>query len=333
MKQARIVGVGSYVPQRVVSNDELSKLVTTSDAWIQERSGIRERRYARIPEEQNYKMAARASEEALAMAGMTPADIDLIVYATLSADYMFPGSGVLLQRELGFRHIAAIDVRAQCSGFLYSLSVADQFIKTGMYRNVLVVGSEVHSLGLDFSDHGRHVTVLFGDGAGAAVLSATDEPGRGILSTHLHSDGTFAEELAVLDPGFRVDPRYSPEMFAPGGTAYPIMNGQLVFKNAVVRFQEVIAEALEANNLTAADIDLLVPHQANMRITQFIQQKLGLPDEKVVNSIVKYGNTTAASIPMALTDAYKEGRIKEGDLLCLAAFGSGFTWASAMIRW
>ncbi|PWJ43762.1 3-oxoacyl-ACP synthase III family protein [Sediminitomix flava] len=335
MKSSKIVGLGIYEPENVVTNDDLSKLVNTSDEWIQERSGIKQRRYADINEkgERNYIMGARASQEALDMAGMTPEDIDLIVYATLSPDYVFPGSGVLLQRELGFRNVAAIDVRAQCSGFVYGLSIADQYIKTGMYKNVLVVGAEIHSTGLDFSDHGRHVTVLFGDGAGAAVLTATEEQGKGILSTHMHSEGEFAEKLAVIDPSASEDPKYNAEMFEPGGSAWPVMDGQFVFKNAVVRFQEVIWEALKTNNLSPEDIDLLVPHQANMRITQFIQKKMGFPNEKVVNTITKYGNTTAASIPMALYNAYKEGRVKEGDLLCLAAFGSGFTWASALIRW
>ncbi|GAA4839310.1 beta-ketoacyl-ACP synthase III [Algivirga pacifica] len=333
MKNTKIIGLGYHVPEKVVTNDDLAKIITTSDEWITERSGIKERRYANLPEEKNYVMAAKASQKAMDMAGVEAEDIDLIIYATLSSDYIFPGSGVLLQRELGFRNIAAIDVRAQCSGFVYALSIGDQYIKTGMYKNVLVVGAEIHSSGLDFSDHGRHVTVLFGDGAGAAVLTATEEKGKGILSTHLHSEGEHAEQLAVIDPGFSTDKRFSPEMFEPGGSAYPVMNGQFVFKNAVTRFQEVIHEALEHNKLQPEDIDLLVPHQANLRISQFVQKKMGLPDEKIVNTIQKYGNTTAASIPISLTEAFHEGRVKDGDLICLAAFGSGFTWASALIRW
>lgn len=333
MRSTKIKGLGYYVPEKVVTNDDLAKIVTTSDEWITERSGIKKRHYSTLPEESNYMMAAKASRKALEMANLEAKDIDLIVYATLSADYIFPGSGVLLQRELGCRNIAALDIRAQCSGFVYGLSVADQYIKTGMYKNILLVGSEIHSVGLDFSDHGRHVTVLFGDGAGAAVLTPTEEEGKGVLSTHLHSDGTHAEELAALDPGFSKAKRYSPEMFEPGGSGYPVMNGQLVFKNAVIRFQEVIHEALAYHQLQPSDIDLLVPHQANLRISQFVQKKMGLADEKIVNTIQKYGNTTAASIPISLTEAFLEGRVNDGDLVCLAAFGSGFTWASALIRW
>ncbi|MBB3698979.1 beta-ketoacyl-ACP synthase 3 [Flammeovirga yaeyamensis] len=331
MKNAMISGLGFYVPENVVTNDDLAKQITTSDEWIRERSGIEERRYA-APDEANYHLAAKATEEALEMAKLTANDIDLIIYCTLSADYIFPGSGVLLQREMGFRTIPALDIRQQCSGFVYGLSIADQYIKTGMYKHVLVVGSEIHSRGLDFSDEGRAVTVLFGDGAGAAIVSATDED-RGILSTHMHSEGEHAEKLAVIDPGFTKPERNNPDYWKPGGSAFPYMDGQFVFKNAVVRFQEVIGEALQANNMSANDIDLLVPHQANLRISNFVQAKMKLPDDKVVNTIQKYGNTTAASIPISLTTAFKEGRIKKGDIICLAAFGSGFTWASAIIKW
>lgn len=331
MKNAKIAGLGFYVPEQVVTNDDLAKKITTSDEWIRERSGIEERRYA-AADQANYHLAAEATKEALEMANLEPKDIDMIVYCTLSADYIFPGSGVLLQRELGFREIPALDIRQQCSGFVYGLSIADQYIKSEMYKNVLVVGSEIHSRGLDFSDEGRAVTVLFGDGAGAAIVSATDED-CGILSTHMHSQGEFAEKLAVIDPGFTKPERNNPDYWKPGGSAFPYMDGQLVFKNAVVRFQEVIAEALKANNLQPSDIDLLVPHQANLRISNFVQAKMGLPDEKVINTIQKYGNTTAASIPISLATAFKEGRIKKGDLVCLAAFGSGFTWASAIIKW
>ncbi|MBB6462801.1 3-oxoacyl-ACP synthase III family protein [Flammeovirga kamogawensis] len=331
MKNAKITGLGFYVPENVVTNDDLAQKITTSDEWIRERSGIEQRRYA-APGQANYHLAAEATKEALAMAELEPKDIDMIVYCTLSADYIFPGSGVLLQRELGFKTVPALDIRQQCSGFVYGLSIADQYIKTGMYKNILVVGSEIHSRGLDFSDAGRAVTVLFGDGAGAAILSPTDED-CGILSTHMHSEGEHAEKLAVIDPGFTKEERFDPKYWEPGGSAYPFMDGQFVFKNAVVRFQEVIAEALQANNLKPEDIDLLVPHQANLRISNFVQAKMKLPDDKVINTIQKYGNTTAASIPISLTTAYKEGRIKKGDIICLAAFGSGFTWASAIIKW
>ena len=250
-------------------------------------------------------------------------------------DYYFPGPGVLVQRDLGLRTVGALDVRNQCSGFVYALSVADQYIKSGMYKKVLVVGSELHSHGLDMSTRGRGVSVIFGDGAGAAVLGREEDPAKGILSTHLHSEGEHAEELSLIAPG--MGKRWVTDILGdadPEDTSYyPYMNGQFVFKNAVVRFSEVIMEGLEANQLDKGDIDLLIPHQANLRISQFIQKKFGLSDDKVYNNIMKYGNTTAASIPIALTEAWELGRIKEGDLVALAAFGSGFTWASAMIRW
>ncbi len=334
MKSSKIAGLGFYVPEKVVTNQDLTAFVNTTDQWIVERTGVRQRHYF-DPEkgETNFGFAVKASEIALQRAGLSPQDIDLIVYATLSPDYYFPGSGVLLQRAMDFRNIAAIDLRAQCSGFIYALSVADQFIKTGMYKHVLVVGSEIHSSGLDYSDHGRHVAVIFGDGAGAVVLSATDEPGKGILSTHLHSEGKYAEELAVIYPKSSAKNRNPIEELQPGGGFYPVMNGQYVFKHAVTRMPEVIMEALEASHYKPEDIDILVPHQANIRITQAVQQRLGLSDEKVVSNIQNYGNTTAASIPIALCEAWEAGRIKEGDLVCLCSFGSGFTWASALIRW
>ncbi len=334
MRRSRIAGMGFYVPDNVVTNHDLTAKVNTSDEWIQERSGIQQRHFVKDHDkDKNYLMAAQAAKKAMADAGCSAQDIDLIIYATLSPDYVFPGSGVLLQRELGCREVGAIDVRAQCSGFVYGLSIADQFIKTGMYNTVLLVGSEVHSTGLDYSDHGRHVSVLFGDGAGAAILQPAQKDGQGILSTHLHSQGEFAEELAILDPGFSKKERLTPEMFEPGGSGFPIMNGQFVFKNAVTRFPEVIMEALEANGLGLSDLNLLLPHQANLRISQFVQKKLGLSDEQVFNTIMHYGNTTAASIPIGMCNAMAAGKIKEGDLVCLAAFGSGFTWASALIRW
>ena len=332
MRNSRIAGVGHYVPENVVTNKDLEKLMDTSDEWIRERTGILERRYFQEGKDTTANMGAAAARKALDMAGLQPGDIDMIVFATLSPDYVFPGSGVLLQRELGLKEIPALDVRNQCSGFIYALSVGDQFIKTGMYNNVLVVGSEIHSSGLDFSTRGRGVSVIFGDGAGAVVLVPSESNDRGILSTHLHADGEFAEELAVLDPGSNKKERLTHEMI-DSGSIYPHMNGNMVFKHAVTRFPEVIEEALNKNGYKPEDIDLLVPHQANLRITSYIQQKMGLPAEKVMSNIQKYGNTTAASVPIALSEAYQEGRIKEGDLVCLAAFGSGFTWGSALIRW
>lgn len=335
MYHSKITGLGYYVPDNVVTNDDLSKLMETNDEWIQERTGIKERRHIVTGEDTTTSMGVKAAKIAIERAGIAKEDIDFVVFATLSPDFYFPGPGVLVQKELGLKTVGALDVRNQCSGFIYSLSVADQFIKTGMYKNVLVIGSEIHSRGLDMTTRGRGVSVIFGDGAGAAVLSRTEDTTTGILSTHLHSQGEHAEELALLAPGMGT--RWVNEIVAendPEDTSYyPHMNGQYVFKHAVVRFSEVINEGLEANGLSVDDIDMLVPHQANLRISQFIQQKFKLPDSKVFNNIQKYGNTTAASIPIALTEAWEEGRIKEGDTVVLAAFGSGFTWASAIIKW
>ncbi|AKQ45482.1 3-oxoacyl-ACP synthase [Rufibacter radiotolerans] len=332
LRNSRIAGTGHYVPERVVKNSDLEKLMDTSDAWIVERTGIHERRYFEPGKDTTANMAANAARKALEKAGLEAKELDMIVFATLSPDYFFPGSGVLLQRELGISDIPAFDVRNQCSGFIYALSLADQFIKTGMYNNVLVVGSEIHSSGLEFNDRGRSVSVIFGDGAGAVVMTPSDSLDRGILSTHLHAQGEFAEELAAINPSSNLKERLTHEMI-DDGSIYPYMNGSTVFKHAVTRFPEVINEALYANNLTAEDLDLVVPHQANLRITQFIQQKMKLPDSKVFSNIQKYGNTTAASVPIALSEAFEEGRVRDGDLVCLAAFGSGFTWASALIRW
>lgn len=332
MNHTRIAGVGHYVPERVVTNDDLSKIIDTSNEWIVERTGIHERRFIDPEKDTVANMAAKASRMALERAGMQAEDIDMIVFATITSDYYFPGSGVLLQRELGLESIPAMDIKNACSGFIYALSTGDQFIKTGMYKNILVVGAEIQSSALDLSDKGRGTAVIFGDGAGAAVLTASDS--QGILSTHLHSDGRFAEELYVKDPGgSRSNEERQPEQILDTSGFKVYMNGNLVFKHAVVRFMEVIQEALDQNKLSKEDIDLLVPHQANLRISNYIQQKLELPEEKVYNNIMRYGNTTAGSIPIAMSEAWEEGKIKEGDLVCLAAFGSGFTWASALIRW
>ncbi|MDN3725363.1 beta-ketoacyl-ACP synthase III [Aequorivita sp. SDUM287046] len=335
MYTSKITGLGYYVPENVVTNDDLAKLMDTSDAWIQERTGIQERRHIKKGDGNSTSvMAVKASKIALERSNLEPDSIDMIVFATLSPDMYFPGGGVEVQEMMGMRTIPALDVRNQCSGFIYALSVADQFIKTGMYKNILVIGSENHSGGLDFSDRGRSVSVIFGDGAGAAVVSRNETGAGGILSTHLHSEGKHKNELALQGPSTR---HWVPEIIAENPQEnipyYPVMNGQFVFKHAVVRFTEVIQEGLQANNLGLEDIDLLIPHQANLRIAQFIQQKLRLTDDQVFNNIQKYGNTTAASIPIALTEAWEAGKIKEGDLVVLAAFGSGFTWGSAIIRW
>ena len=333
MLNSKISGVGIYVPDNVIRNNDLESMMNTSDEWIQERTGIKERRWVNNEKLTTSQMGTYASENAIEDAGISKDDIDFIIFATLSPDYFFPGSGVLLQRNLGIREVGALDVRNQCSGFIYALSIADQYIKSGMYKNILIVGSEVHSGGLDKSPRGRAVSVIFGDGAGAVVLSA-NKSDSGILSTHLHSEGKHAEELAVIKPAtsFWIDKIIKDEN--EDGTGYaPYMNGNFVFKNAVVRFEQVIFEALKHSKLKPDDISLLIPHQANLRISQFIQKRLGLSDDQVFNNIMKYGNTTAASIPIALKEAINEGKLKPGDILCLAAFGSGFTWASALIRW
>ncbi|MDX2250177.1 MAG: beta-ketoacyl-ACP synthase III [Bacteroidia bacterium] len=334
MIHSKIAGLGYYVPENVVTNHDLAKRFDTSDEWIQERSGIVQRRYFTHGKDTVANMGTRAARMAIERAGIQPEDIDFIILATLNPDYMFPGSGVLVQRELGLntKGVPALDIRCQCSGFIYGLSIADQFIKAGMYKNVLMIGSEIHSSGLDFSDEGRDVTVLFGDGAGAVVIQATEEEGKGILTTHLHADGEHAERLAVLTPSGH-QPRHITHEMIDNRSIYPVMNGKYVFKFAVEKFPEVIMEALNKTGYTPQDIDMLIPHQANLRIAEVVRRTLGLPEEKVHNNIQKYGNTTAASIPIALNEAWELGKIKEGDLVCLAAFGSGFTWASALIRW
>lgn len=335
MYTSRIAGMGKYVPENVVTNDDLSKLMDTNDAWIQERTGIKERRHIKKGDGNSTAvMGVKAAEIALDRAGISKDEIDLIIFATLSPDYYFPGCGVQVQDMMGIHTCPALDIRNQCSGFIYGISVADQFIKTGMYKNVLLIGSENHSGGLDFSTRGRGVTVIFGDGAGAAVLTRSEQEGHGVLSTHLHSEGKHALELSLKGPSTN---HWVPQIIEENPQEdipyYPYMNGQFVFKNAVVRFSEVIMEGLKTNGLDVNDIDMLVPHQANLRISQFIQKKFQLSDDKVYNNIQRYGNTTAASIPIALCEAWEEGKVKEGNTVVLAAFGSGFTWGSAVIKW
>lgn len=349
--RSKIAGLGYYVPERVVKNSELELLMDTTDAWIQERTGIQERRFAKAHDETTTTMGAKAAKAAIHSAGIDKDEIDFIIFATLSPDYYFPGCGVLLQRELKMtnQEAGALDIRNQCSGFIYGLSVADQFIKTGQYKNILLVGAEMHSIGMDFTTRGRNVSVIFGDGAGAIVLQATTNEHEGIINTVLHADGTFAEELALINPGchggYHTDKEkygYSDNEF--GGVfftqkmwdeqmLYPNMNGQVVFKTAIQKFPEVILSGLSKAGLSVSDLNMLIPHQANLRISQFIQHKLGLSDDQVWNNIQRYGNTTAATIPIALCEAVEAGRITKGDLVCLAAFGSGFTWGSALIRW
>ena len=350
MYKTVIAGSGHYVPDNVIKNSDLEKLMDTSDEWIVERTGIHERRFGIRHKDSTAVMAHKAAVNAIADADLQPTDIDFIIFATLSPDYYFPGGGVLLQRSLGISdsEIAALDIRNQCSGFIYGLSVADQYIKSGTYKNILLVGAEMHSMGLDFSTRGRGVSVLFGDGAGAVVLQQSTEEDKGILSTLIHSDGRHAEELAMISPGShsgvhgdkekygfsdnRYDSIFVTKNMLEDSLLFPHMNGKHVFKFAVQKFPEVIMNALKKAGKNVSDIDMLITHQANLRISQFVQKVLKLPNEKVFNNIMKYGNTTAASIPIALSEARKEGLIPENSLLCLAAFGSGFTWGSSIIQ-
>lgn len=358
MPYTTITGIGHYVPKNIVTNQDLTEVMDTSDEWIRERTGIEERRYIDRTKETTTSLATEASLRAIEDAGIDKNDIDFIIFATLSPDYYFPGAGVLLQRELGISgtEIAALDIRAQCSGFIYGLSTADQFIKSGMYKKILLVGAEVHSVGLDFSTRGRNVSVIFGDGAGAVVLEATDTDEHAVLATSMHSDGTYAEKLSYMYPGahggyfiekygiegFDVD--FDLENNKYGGVfwnqdmldkarVFPHMEGQAVFKMAVRKFPEVIMETLTKAGMGIEDLDILIPHQANLRINQFVQHSMGLREEQVYNNIMRYGNTTAASIPLALSEARDEGRAKKGDVVTLAAFGAGFTWAAAVLRW
>ena len=335
MFNSKIIGVGKYLPKNVVSNADLEKNLDTSNEWIVERTGIQERRHIKKGDNDGVAtMGVKASKIALQRANIKAQDIDLILLATLSPDYYFPGSGVLVQDALEIPDCPAMDIRMQCSGFVYAISTADQFIKTGMYKNVLVIGSEYHSGGLDMTSRGRNVSVIFGDGAGAVVMTRTENNKEGILSSHLHSEGKHAKELSLIGPNTG---RWVPEIIAENDpediSYYPYMNGKFVFKNAIVRFNEVINEGLKKTGWSPNEIGMLIPHQANLRIAQFVQKKFNLSDDQVYNNIQRYGNTTAASIPIALAEAWEEGKIVPGTKVVLAAFGSGFTWGSVMIQW
>jgi len=331
-RRTRIAGTGHYVPDRVVTNRELEEMMNTSDEWIRERTGIRERRFT-DSETTCTDLGVAAARFALEEAGWSEEDVQFIIFATLSPDMYFPGNGVLLQSKLGLPGVGALDVRNQCTGFLYALSAADAYIRMGMYDRVLVVGSERHSTGLRMDDRGRDTAVLFGDGAGAVCLAATDgADGSVIMSHHLHADGRYANELCIKSPGSATRPWLTKEM-VDDGSSHPYMNGREVFRNAVMRFREVIVEALESQGYTTEQVDAVIPHQANQRITDAVTKRLGLPPEKVISNIERYGNTTAASIPIALSETVKAGTIKRGSLVCLAAFGSGFTWAATLLRY
>ena len=331
MPNPYISGTGFYLPPRIVTNDELSSYMDTTDEWIQERTGIKERRYVEKgvgPSD----LAISATEQALKVAGLKVSDIDFIIFATSTPDFYAPGSGCVLQEKMGFNEIGALDIRVQCSGFIYGLSIAEQYIRTGNFKNILLIGAEVQSTAMNLTDEGRDTAIIFGDGSGAAIISATEE-NKGILSTHMHSEGKYLKELWLEAPASNAGhPRITREVLDEG-KQYLKMNGKEVFRHAITRFPEVINEALEANNLTSENINLLIPHQANLRITQMVQKRLGLSNDQVFSNIHKYGNTTAATIPIALAEAFNEGRIKEGDILVLAAFGAGFTWASAIMKW
>jgi len=331
MPNAYIAGTGFYVPPNVVTNHDLSKYMNTSDEWIRERTGIQERRFVEKGKGPS-DLAIPATEQALESAGLTVEDIDFMIFATSTPDYYIPGSGCLLQDKMGFNEIGALDIRVQCSGFVYGLSIAEQYIKTRTFENILLIGAEAQTTAMELNDNGRDVSVIFGDGAGAVIISGT-EKNKGILSTHMHSEGKYLKELWMEAPASNAGmPRILPEDLEEG-KQYLKMNGREVFRHAIVRFVEVIHECLEKNNLKVEDIDLLIPHQANLRITQMVQKKLGLNNDQVYSNIHKYGNTTAASIPIALAEAVNEGKISKGDKVVFASFGSGFAWASAIMEW
>lgn len=329
--RSRILAIGGYVPSNVVTNRDLEKMMDTTHEWIVERTGIEERRWA-TPEDSGAVMGAKAAREALEKAQLDAKEIDMIIYATLSPDHTFPGTGVFVQRELGLSEIPCLDIRQQCTGFIYGLAVADSFIRSGQYKTILLIGSEVHSTGLDRSTNGRDVAVLFGDGAGAAIITRSDDPAHRILSTHLHADGREAEILWVDKPGSMYHPRITAEDLE-AGLHYPKMQGRKVFKHAVTRMPQAMMEGMVTNNLKLGDIDMVIPHQANLRINEFMAKTIGLPMEKMHNNIQKYGNTTAASIPLCMREAIELGKIKPGSLVCLVAFGAGLTWGSVFLRY
>ena len=336
MSQAAVIGTGFHVPSRTITNDDLTHWMDTSDEWITERSGIKERRWVEIDEkgktvETGAKMGAAAARMAIAEAGIDKDDIDLIIYATLSPDVFFPGNGVFIEDLLELNTAGAMDIRNQCTGFVYALAAADGFIRAGTAGTILIVGQEIQSTGLDLSNEGRDLAVLFGDGAGAAIVQATDED-RGVIASVLHSQGRFAGELIGEVPMSTIKGRITQEVMDQG-RQYPFMNGSMVFKHATRRFCEAIKEVLEKGGVDIEDVNLVIPHQANQRITDAVGARMGLSRERVYSNIAKYGNTTAASIPIALAEAVREGRLQRGDLLVTVAFGSGFTWGANLIRW
>jgi len=332
MRLTRIVGTGHYLPEKVVTNHDLEQLMDTSDAWIQERSGIKERRFVE-PGTGSAALGTLAAQAALTDAGWDPDNVQFIVNATLSADYYFPGNGVLIGKDLGLKGVGALDVRNQCSGFIYGLATADAMIRMGLYDRILLVGAEVHSSGLRLNTEGRDTAVLFGDGGGAVCLEVTEDESQGhVIWHHLHADGRYADELCIKAPSGKMNPYITCEMIEEGLTA-PYMSGREVFKHAVTKFPAVIFEALEAQGLKPDDVAMVIPHQANYRITDVVRERLGLTWKTVYSNIHRTGNTTAASIPIALDECVKEGLVNRGDLVCLASFGSGFTWGASLLRY
>lgn len=323
MIHARITGTGSYLPERILTNQDLERMVDTSDNWIRERTGIEQRHIAETGQLTS-DLAEFAARAALAAAGRTPAEVDLLIVATTTPDRVFPSTACLLQQKLGIHGSPAFDIQAVCTGFVYALSVAEKFIKTGAARCALVIGAETLSRIVNWQD--RTTCVLFADGAGAVVLEASDEPG--VISTHIHADGAYESLLTTVKPG----PDATPEALA-NGTAFIEMRGNEVFKMAVNTLGRIVDETLDAAGMSYADIDWLVPHQANIRIIQATARKLGMPMERVVVTVNRHGNTSAASVPLALDTAVRDGRIQRGDMLLLEAFGGGFTWGSALIRY
>ncbi len=332
MLRTAILGVGHYAPSKVVTNHDLAKILSTSDEWIVQRTGIRERRYIEHDGIGSSDLAVPAVHAALDRAGVALSEVDALIFATLSPDAFFPGTGCFLQTKLGLRGIPALDIRNQCSGFLYGLSIADAWIRAGMYKRIVLVGAEVHSTGLDFTDEGRDVTVLFGDGAGAVVLGPTDEPDRGVQAIALHADGSGATDLWIEAPSSRCSPSRITHAMLDERRQYTRMNGKQVFRWATEKMPESALATLHAAGKTVADVDLFIPHQANLRINEFVARKLEIPPEKVVTTIDRYGNTTAASIPLSLSEAVGDGRAKPGSLVLFSAFGSGYTWGAAVVR-
>ncbi|MBX9765747.1 MAG: ketoacyl-ACP synthase III [Bdellovibrionales bacterium] len=333
-QRAYIRATGAFAPPTVVTNKDLEALMETSDEWIQQRSGIRERRWVQPGETQAW-LALKASQDALAKANLKADDIDCIIYACLISDYVFPGGGVLLQKSLGCqRTIPALDIRNQCSGFLYGLSIADAWIRAGMYQRVLVVGAEIHSTSLDKTTRGRDIAVLFGDAAAAAIVERAPENSQSYLIDHLlYSEGEHAERLYVKGPSANDHPRVKEQMENKPEDIYPYMDGRFVFKNAVTRMSEALIAILEKNKVKKEDLKFVIAHQANMRINQMVLQQLGLPESMTHHTLDRYGNTTAATIPLTLNEAVQEGKIKRGDLIAFIGFGSGFTWGSSLLRY